>query len=127
MDALELATDALAVHRLTRLVTADTITEPVRWALVSAILRRDPGLCTRLNRMEVGLEDRPADAEELVGSIENPPKLAVLLTCRWCAGVWVAGAVVAARTIAPRAWRPLGQAMALASAGALLAGLEDDQ
>lgn len=38
MAILELAVDALAVHRLTRLATADTITEPLRRELVTQLI-----------------------------------------------------------------------------------------
>ena len=55
---------ALAVARFTGLVTLDTITEPIRDAIV------------------VRLDDTPGSA----GSW-----LAYLITCPWCASVWIGG------------------------------------
>lgn len=117
--ALELAVDALAVHRLTRLATADTITEGPRRAVVEALVE-----LKQQHRLSPDQADA-VDAAEVVALTQDPPKLAQLLTCRWCAGVWVAGGVVVARRVAPRAWAPMSRMLALASAGALLAGLED--
>lgn len=116
--ALELAVDALAVHRLTRLATADTITEGPRRRTVAGMIEAKQGHLTPDQR-------DAADAVELVAMTEDPPMLAVLLTCRWCAGVWVAGGVTVARVVAPGPWGRAARLLALASAGALLAGLED--
>lgn len=59
---LQLLIYALAVARLTGLVVADSITEPVRdWVLVR-------------------LDDRPATAGQA---------LATLIQCPWCAGMWI--------------------------------------
>lgn len=111
--------DALAAYRITRLVTTDEITETprellVRWAFTRA-----------------GWHLEQTEDETVVEAMErfraehaDPPKLATLVTCRWCTGVWVAFGVVAARRLAPRAWQPVAEALALASAAALVAGLE---
>jgi hypothetical protein len=53
---------ALAVARITGLIVSDTITEPLRDALIG------------------WLDDRP----KTLGSA-----LATLVTCPWCAGMWV--------------------------------------
>ena len=110
---LELLVDALATYRLTRLATADVISEPVRMA----VLRRTgaeppPG------------EDDPS-AQEIVESLEDPPRLATLITCRWCAGIWIAAGVVAARTAVPRAWQPVSRGLALSATAVLLSRFED--
>lgn len=109
--------DALAAYRLTRLVTADTITEPLR---------------ERIYRLA---DDRErfvfSDPGETAGTPITEPAptgwryLAEVVSCRWCAGVWVAGGVVAARRVTPRAWQPLSDVLALSAAAALLARLED--
>ena len=108
-----LLVDGLATYRLTRLATADVISEPVRMA----VLRR------------VGAEPQPGEedptAQEVVESLEHPPRLATLVTCRWCAGVWIAAAVTAARLIAPRAWEPVARGLALSAGAVLLARFED--
>ena len=49
----------------------------------------------------------------MVDALPEPPKLARLITCRWCAGVWIAAGVVGARSLAPRAWTPVARALAL--------------
>lgn len=80
--ALDLAVDAAAAYRLTRLVTSDTITDPAR---------------------------------EAIGARWPDSRLDVLVNCPWCAGVWVAAFVQAASLAAPRAWRPVARALALAA------------
>ncbi len=60
--AVALIVYALAVARLTGLIVADSITEPARDALIG------------------WLDDRP----KTLGSA-----LATLITCPWCAGMWV--------------------------------------
>jgi hypothetical protein len=62
-DAVPLLIYALAVARVTGLITLDSITEPARDALIS------------------WLDDRP----KTLGS-----SIATLITCPWCAGMWVA-------------------------------------
>lgn len=111
-----LVVDALAAYRLTRLVTADTITEGPRDAVVRWAYER------------AGLLDVAADGaswSEVAMADDDAPKLATLVTCRWCTGVYVAVAVVAARRLAPRAWAPVADMLAVSSAAALVAGLED--
>jgi hypothetical protein len=109
---LDLLVDGLATYRLTRLATADIISEPARLA----VLRRLRG--------DTGPED--VTAVELVESLDDPPPLATLITCRWCAGVWIAAGVAAARLMAPKVWDPAARALALAASAALLARLETD-
>jgi hypothetical protein len=116
IDPIELAVDVLATHRLTRLATVDVISEPVRQTAVTRLLRQS------------GVVERPGSeqtAQDLVEAVKDPPKLARLITCRWCAGIWIAAGVVAARLIAPRLWDPLAKGLAFSSGAALLAGLED--
>jgi hypothetical protein len=108
-----LVIDVLATYRLTRLATADVISEPARMA----VLRR------------VGAEPPPGDedptAQEVVESLKDPPRLATLVTCRWCAGIWIAAGVSAARHGIPRVWQPAARGLALSAAAVLLARLED--
>jgi hypothetical protein len=110
---LPLALDLLATYRLTRLATADVISEPARMA----VLRR------------VGAQPPPGEedptAQEVVESLEDPPRLATLITCRWCAGVWIAAGVTAARLVAPTAWDVAARGLALSAGAVLLARFED--
>ena len=108
-----LVVDALATYRLTRLATADVISEPARMA----VLRRAGATPAP------GQED--LTAQEVVEALADPPKLATLVTCRWCAGMWIAAGVATARRLAPNAWEPVGRALALSAAAVLLARFED--
>lgn len=112
-QAFELAVDVLATYRLTRLATTDVIGETMR----KSILRR------------LGVEHDGSDPEpsavELVSNSGDPPRLATLITCRWCAGVWIAAGVTMARRVAPGAWEPVGRGLALSASAVLLARLED--
>ena len=110
---LPLVLDLLATYRLTRLATADVISEPARMA----VLRR------------VGAEPPPGEddptAQEVVESLDHPPRLATLITCRWCAGMWIAAGVTAARLAAPRAWDVAARGLALSAGAVLLARVDD--
>lgn len=127
MDPLVLTVDALAAYRLTRLVTADVIAEPVRRSVVMRSMGDDAP-----DSDDAPAVDHPEAADvtptalEVVESLDDPPKLARLITCRWCAGIWIAGGVVAARRLAPRAWDPVATAMALSAVAVLLARAETD-
>lgn len=115
--AADVATDLLATHRLVRLVTADVVTQPLRDRLVGWTYRHDPGL--RSDPPVTGWADY-AEADP------DAPRLATLLTCRWCASVYVAAGVVALRALAPRPWGYVARALAASSAAALLAAVEED-
>lgn len=112
-----LLVDAVAAYRLTRLVTADDITAPIRDGIVEWSYGRLPDV-------EV---DKPAIDTWTDVAISDPdaPKLATLVTCRWCAGMWISFGVVAARRLAPRAWSPVADALVCSAAAALLAGFEE--
>lgn len=118
---LAFVADALATARLTRLVTRDTISEPARSAVVRWAFRR---AAVDLH-VEVGETIGEAvAAHEAEGGVA--PRLATLVTCRVCAGVWCAALVVGAGRVAPRVWGPVGRGLALSSAAGLVARLEDD-
>jgi hypothetical protein len=108
----DLVIDGLATYRLTRLITVDVITEPLRSAVVSSA-----GVSTA--------GDTSRTAAQAVDELDDPPALGRLVTCRWCTGVWVAAAIAGARHLRPAAWAPLARALALSSVGVLLASLED--
>lgn len=87
-------TYALAIARLTGLITQDTLTEPLRDRLIG------------------WLDDRPAT----LGSA-----LAKLITCPWCAGMWAS--LAAAPLIWWHAENPILLIPALALALAQIAGM----
>jgi len=109
------ALDILAVHRLTRLATKDSITSPWRSRLIAAAYGSPDAA-----RREA---DHEEDWHRKLALDDNPPKLAELLTCRWCMSVWIAGAVMLVRHTRP--WRVLRYLLALSSASTLLAQIED--
>jgi hypothetical protein len=113
-DWFGLVVDVLATYRLTRLATADVISEPVRMALLRKVGAEPPP----------GADD--PTAQEVVESLDQPPRLATLVTCRWCAGMWIAAGVTAARLTAPRAWEVAARSLALSAGAVLLSRLEDD-
>lgn len=82
--------DALATHRLTKLMVDDYITEPLREKVY-----------------------------EKFGDPEDS-KISYLAACPWCVSIYVGIGVVAARTIAPKAWRPLAYALAFSSVTGLI-------
>jgi hypothetical protein len=110
---LTLLVDVLATYRLTRLVTADVISEPARRVVLKKVGAEAPA----------GSDD--PSAQQIVESMKRPPRLATLVTCRWCAGIWIAAGVTIARSFAPRAWTPIARGLALSSGAVLLARLED--
>lgn len=128
--------DAVAAHRMTRLVTLDVIfAEPraavIRWAYTRQAEANGKSLRSHLHEALAavaahGPEDlTPVEWEELAMSDDNAPKVATLITCRWCASVYLAAGIVIARRFAPRFWDPVARAAALSSVSALLARVED--
>jgi Protein of unknown function (DUF1360) len=113
-------TDALAVHRLTRLVTRDTITRPLRAGMIAGAYARayEPGSDW------VQSERSWAEWDEVPLDDDDAPPMAAFITCRWCVSIWIAFGVVAARRYASWAWDPIARALALSSAAVLAAGLE---
>lgn len=95
-----LVIDALAVARLTRLVTVDTLTRPAR----AAVIRRAYG--------KEASEVSDLFAEEMVRNDHDAPKLAELITCGWCSSMYCGAFVVVARAVAPRLWDPLARVLA---------------
>lgn len=109
---IDLAVDALAAYRLTRLVTRDTITRPARAAVIAAAYGR-------------GAEHMSAELwEDEVDGDPHPPALAKLITCSWCASVWVGAGVMLARRLFPRAWQPCAYGLACAAVAGLAAAIE---
>lgn len=117
-DLLETAVWALAAHRATRLVTADVITKPVRDRIVKG----------SYVRAGVYRWDEPGPVEgwsEHAEDDEDAPKLAVLVTCRWCASVWLVSGLMLAAYVFPRPARVLRFLLAGSSAAVLLARIEE--
>lgn len=143
---VDLALDALAAYRLTRLVSADVITRPLRvrlykqqysgtgvaggnwwsvWNPATGKIEHDDPLPSWVEEMDRWPKTE-AEWEQLAQTDEDAPKLVELVHCRWCVGVYVGFGVLAARAIAPRQWAPIAKGLALAASAALIAGLEQD-
>lgn len=115
--------DSIATYRLTKLITDDSITQPLRDRIIErAYENAGRGQWAR----DVFSPTVEGDWQDIVEADELPPKLATLITCRWCAGMWVAMFVVLARRVAPSAWRHLSDVLVFSAAAALLARAEDD-
>lgn len=114
--------DAVAAYRLTRLATADAITEDMRGAIVTASYAWNGDE----DQLALQRDGNPFSTwADLVGMDPEPPKMAKLVTCRWCAGWWISVAVVVMRRRWPRLWEPIADVAACSAAAALLAALED--
>lgn len=88
---------ALAVARVTRLITADKLTEPVRDRLAVWLWARsipDEVAVLRFPAMSIKHSPRVAAKEVAIErygrGAEPTPKLVYLLTCPWCASIYVA-------------------------------------
>lgn len=113
-----LVVDVLAVHRITRLVTRDVITRPIRVRLIrDAYARTD-----KASYVEFASE---AAVDAMPHGDDEAPKLAALLTCPWCVSVYVAAGVLIARRWTPRLWRTASYGLALSSAAGLLSTREE--
>lgn len=97
--ALWLTIDALAVYRLTILVTRDTITEPVRQWIRAA------------GRTTAGVPRPGRAAARWIFD---------LVTCPWCSGVWIAGAVVLLTVYTPGGWKYAAYLLACAAVAGFL-------
>jgi len=90
---LSFVIDALAVHRLTVLVTRDKVTEPLR-----------KKVWERSDRLE-------KDANSGVS---------YLVTCPWCVSIYAAAGVVLARKVVPSLWNAVGSGLAMSSVAGFL-------
>ncbi|MFI5914248.1 DUF1360 domain-containing protein [Dactylosporangium sp. NPDC051541] len=95
----DLALLAVATHKVSRLITKDAITSPLRAPFTEF---EEPAGEAELNESPRGHGARHAVGE--------------LLTCPFCTGVWVAGGLAAGLVFAPRLTR-FGMGVAAAVAG----------
>ena len=147
MDPLTLLIDLLAVYRLSRLITKDSLLQEVRWW----ILQRWPNEGTEFPDSIVVVVDPPTmpQAKTVYGRIEftdttvfksnktdaegdpiwlplETHKITELIECPYCASVWLAFGVMALRVWTDW-WQYPAIALALAGAVALIfARLDND-
>lgn len=115
-----LLVDALATFRLTRLVATDVIFDRWRDGLIERAYIAEDTRDEAAARWLTG-EDAPGQWAEVVAADPDPPKLATLVTCPWCAGMYVAAGVVLARRLAPRPWGAAAKVLALSAAAGIIA------
>lgn len=94
MTLTDLALDAGAVARLTRLATVDDITDPIRGFVHS----------------EAALADWSGPWQFVDDA----------LACRWCTAIWVAGLVTVVRMATPRLWTPVAWLLAISHGAGLV-------
>ena len=127
MDVATAVVDALAAYRLTRLVTHDVLTEPLRDAAIGRAYRgRVTSAPTPRTTGALNSDGQPWTWADTVIHDPDPPKLATLVTCAFCASVYSAMFVVCARRVAPKMWDPAAKVFATAAVAALVFGLEGD-
>ncbi len=102
MTWLRLVVDALAVYRLTRLVTEDEISAPLR-------------------RLAGGYVARPFTANAKEMQVAARPRVAAFITCPWCISIWVAAGVVALQALAPSPWSYAAAGLAFSAIAGLIA------
>lgn len=119
---IDLVLDGLATYRLTKLVVDDELTREIREGVIerayTAAGRREQQMAGWVGSDDPG--SVPGVWTEVVNNDPDPPKIATLVTCPWCAGMWVALGVVAARRVAPRVWAPFAKALAMSATTGLL-------
>jgi hypothetical protein len=124
---IDLALDALAAYRLTRLVTKDTVTRPLRARLIRHAYENSPGwigLASDSDGQGVhALTQTESEWDEMPHDDDDTPKLAAFIVCPWCVGLWISLGITAARRYTPRAWAPLAHALALSTMAGLLASV----
>lgn len=103
---LALIEDAGAVYRLTKLVTADALTEGLRDRIIDWSRQR---LLSTGDEIVVSRRYGPEVAEA------GGP-LAYLVGCPWCASVWLAAGVALARRAAPLPWALAARALTMSAA-----------
>lgn len=120
---IDLIVDSLATHRLARLVASDLITVELRDAFIRGEYARRGDRQAMEERLTSARTGYDWTARTLHDGADAP-KLATLITCRWCSGTWLAFGVVVARRFFPRAWSPLARLLAFSSVAGLLGVLE---
>jgi hypothetical protein len=124
--------------RVTRLIVSDTITAPAREHVIK-LLTYDKNQRAAIRKHERDraaaiTEGTPPDAlpklrlpaPTSAAAAAVRTRIAELITCRWCAGVWVAAAVVLSARLAGhrRAWQHVADAATAAYLTGFVAGHE---
>jgi hypothetical protein len=100
-SALLLTLDALATARLTRLVTADTITAPLR------------------DRLAGHRAEQTVTGERVL--LAKRPRVQAFITCPWCVSPYLASGVILLQALAPAACLIVSAVLAFSMVAGLLA------
>lgn len=117
-DLTGLALDCAAAYRITRFITKDSLLVNVRDDIIRKAYKASQ------TPFEATQVTAPGDWAVLAEADPDAPKLATLITCRWCTGVYVAAGVMVARSVMPSRWDWMARLLTIASAAALIARLE---
>lgn len=104
-DPTLLTLDALACFRLTRLLVSDTITQPLRQAVIGTAYAPE------------------RDLSGFAMPVAKRPRLAEFVTCPWCMGMWLAGLVVLCQALIPAVWIYAAALLAFSAVAGLLSEL----
>lgn len=115
---IDLVVDGLAAYRVTRLVTRDTITAPLRERALASIYGGPDALHLETDGGPV--EFVSYEERAVWDGADEAPRLATLLLCPWCVGVWVGFGVMLLSRAVPRQWRPIAEGLALGALAALI-------
>lgn len=131
----------LAAHRATRLVTKDDITEKirdgivekaydrraVRFAEVCGVVDHGQDALTVARAFSGSPPGEPEGGWSLFAEHDNDaPALATLVTCRWCASIWLTSGLLLVGFLFPKPARVLRYVLAGSSIAVLLARIEGD-
>ena len=92
--------DVLAAARIVRLLRRDAIGDPARERFIAWAYGGQE------------LHEAYATWQDQAALDPEAPRLAELIGCSWCLGVWTAAFVLVARRAAPRLWDPLARVLA---------------
>jgi hypothetical protein len=111
----------LAVYRLTKLVTDDGITQPLRDRVIEAAYVAAGRAEAERGKWLDGFDGsmREGDWQQLAESDPDPPKMATLVVCPWCSSVWLAlGLAFVVRR--SRWWPAMADALAWSAAAGVV-------
>lgn len=137
LSCIEVAVAVLAGYRLTRIVVEDRIGLRLRvWADVLGYRWRWRN--RKFDDEYPGVDWQPWQDNRREGTLwnghqweahyladENPPALAYLVHCWWCAGLWIAAGSYAAWRIVPPLAAPAAWVLALSAATGIIARFVD--
>lgn len=115
-----LPVDAIAAWRLTKLITQDEITRPIRERIIKKIYGGNLKHASNRVLGDPRAWEDGAGLSELAESDPEAPKLVKLVMCPACVGVYVGFGVMVLSRLAPKAWEPVSDALAMAAVAGVI-------